>query len=363
MGCAGQKRLCGRLTTAGLLLSEDEVFQPTIIFDKSFLQMINPDEWFELCIFFEPICAPILMTEILADLQKPAAKHLPKETVKALARKMWQAPLQPPTFDGAALAELQAEWSPPMDGRFPLDSTAPYVEFVGGGVRVQADEVQRQIWARWAAGDFSGCEEEIAQQLRTALDTYDPNRMRKDIGPFVSQHFSQCRSMGELLKAVDDILASRDRTIQFKLLLHALMIVNAPPAVETTARQLFAAGLITRLRDFAPYSASLVRIYFAYLGGLGKEFLRSDKHDLSDLRYLFYAPFVKVFCSADNLHRSLWPAASGAAFFINGIDLKNDLRQRAALRKENPESVAGMRPVRLPDSVVNQAHERWTERR
>jgi hypothetical protein len=44
----------------------------------------------------------------------------------------------------------------------------------------------------------------------------------------------------------------------------ALKIVNAPPEVEMRARQLFTAGLITRLIDFAPYSASLVRIYFAY---------------------------------------------------------------------------------------------------
>ena len=51
----------------------------------------------------------------------------------------------------------------------------------------------------------------------------------------------------------------------------ALKIVNAPPEVEMRARQLFTAGLITRLIDFAPYSASLVRIDFAYLGGLGLE--------------------------------------------------------------------------------------------
>src|ERR1700722_3649301 len=56
----------------------------------------------------------------------------------------------------------------------------------------------------------------------------------------------------------------------------ALKIVNAPPEVEMRARQLFTAGLITRLIDFAPYSASLVRIYFAYLGGLGLERNSSD---------------------------------------------------------------------------------------
>ena len=42
----------------------------TLILDKSFVEMLNVDELFELSIFFELVSTPILRKEILADIEK-----------------------------------------------------------------------------------------------------------------------------------------------------------------------------------------------------------------------------------------------------------------------------------------------------
>jgi hypothetical protein len=47
----------------------------TLIFDKSFVQTLNPDELFELDVFFELVNTPILRKEILADLEKKSTEE------------------------------------------------------------------------------------------------------------------------------------------------------------------------------------------------------------------------------------------------------------------------------------------------
>ena len=114
-----------------------------------------------------------------------------------------------------------------------------------------------------------------------------------------------------------------------------------------------------RVKDLAPYAASITRISLAYICGIVKTVLKAGEHDENDLQYLFYAPFCHVFASNDHLHRSLWPAVSGPAFFVWGEELKRDLRLRADLREQDPQHVAGMRPIDLPNSVISAACNRW----
>jgi hypothetical protein len=46
---------------------------PLLIFDQSFLQMLNPDEVFELSLLFHPGGTPLIVREIIADLRKDAS--------------------------------------------------------------------------------------------------------------------------------------------------------------------------------------------------------------------------------------------------------------------------------------------------
>ena len=63
---------------------------PILIFDKSFLEMLNPNEVDELYLQFKLFMTPILISEIQADLKHPAPRQgkLPADLVRALARKL-----------------------------------------------------------------------------------------------------------------------------------------------------------------------------------------------------------------------------------------------------------------------------------
>src|ERR1039458_5040403 len=63
---------------------------PSLTFDKSFLEMINPQEMDELDLNFWIFVTPTLVSEIIADLKHPSPRDgkLPEEIVMALARKM-----------------------------------------------------------------------------------------------------------------------------------------------------------------------------------------------------------------------------------------------------------------------------------
>ena len=45
---------------------------PSLTFDKSFLEMINPEEMDELDLNFSIFVTPTLVSEIIADLKHPA---------------------------------------------------------------------------------------------------------------------------------------------------------------------------------------------------------------------------------------------------------------------------------------------------
>ena len=68
---------------------------PMIIFDKSTLQSLRPDEACWLDAFYLPIVAPLFYVETLGDLEKQVAKgRTPEQVVGNLAEKRLQMLVQ-----------------------------------------------------------------------------------------------------------------------------------------------------------------------------------------------------------------------------------------------------------------------------
>ena len=321
--------------------------------------MLNARELFELNIFFEPIGTPVLTNEIVADLERPPGKNrLPRDIVRALAEKRWASPLEPMHFRKAALRNLMGQ-DVPMRGATLIDIEAPSVTVSAmGGIHIDNRPVQH-IWARWAHGDFSAIEEEWAKVLRRGVEGYDHPAVRQEWKLFADEHFAECQTVEQLVSAIDELLAVFHKATQKEILGITFDLLQAPADVRRFALQLFRADLRPRVKDRAPYAAAITRISLTYVCGIAKGMLKAGPHDVTDLQYLFYAPFCHVFASNDCLHRSLWPAVSGPAFFLWGEELKKDLRLRADLREQDPQRVAGTRPIDLPDSVINAACNRW----
>jgi hypothetical protein len=149
---------------------------PSLTFDKSFLEMISPEEMDELDLNFSIFVTPTLVSEIIADLKHPAPREgkFPADIVKALARKMvgGQGIMQV-HFRKLALGELNQQ-KVPLTGQIIVDGAASNVLTTADGRGLVYDSLpDLQMWQRWADGDFSKTDELKAQEWRAQIANID----------------------------------------------------------------------------------------------------------------------------------------------------------------------------------------------
>jgi hypothetical protein len=345
------------------------MFGPLLIFDKSFLQMLNAEEVSELTFLFHPVATPLLIREIIADLKKDTSSSncLPTDVVRALARKMSEAHgVMPADFRKLTIANL-CGGDVPMFGQVPVDTTAPNVRVSGDGKMMLYDSVPEQhMWKRWAAGDFSTEEQEVAAAWRRGLEKVDLRAVGDGWKDFARERFRTASNMPDLIGQVEVLLSDPKPDTQLELLGFILAFVQAPEDVKTLAYKLQLEQRYTRIRDFAPYAASVLKLYLSFIGGLARGFVGPRPSHYVDLQYLFYAPFSMVFVSGDKFQRELWPATAVVNTFVWGQDLKTDLTRRVALRKEMTQEQLkaysekySFYPIEIEDSITNDLWKRY----
>jgi hypothetical protein len=333
---------------------------PLLLFDKSFLQMLNADEVSELSMYFKFVGTPLLIREIISDLKKqPTERRLPEQAVKALASKMGQAHgLQPANFRKLCIASLCCWFDVPMFGQVPVDPDAPNVFVTEGGKGVLYDSTfEQDMWQRWEHGNFTTDDKESAAAWRNGVQDINLKAVGQHWKEFANEHFGKARNLPELIPLVNAMMDDFDKKVQFKLLVMLMSFLNVSLDAARGATMLFHAGLMPRLKDLCPYAASVLRLYLTFIGGLGRGFIGPRPSHYVDLQYLFYAPFCMGFVSSDKFHREMWPAASGENTFIWGPDLKKELQQRVETQSTLKESGARQRfpafPKELHDSPIH----------
>jgi len=312
---------------------------PSLTFDKSFLEMIRPEEMDELDLNFSIFVTPTLVSEIIADLKHPAPREgkLPADIVKALARKMvgGQGIMQV-HFRKLALGELNQQ-KVPLTGQILVDGAASNVLTTADGRGLVYDSLpDLQMWQRWADGDFSKTDELKAQEWRAQIANIDI--------PGISSYWEDfCGKYLAAAKNVDDVISEIDRQIvdgfspveQQNFLWAIFQFLEAPKEACFMSQTLFSAGLIPQIKAWAPYAASIGRLGTILCCCLSRKFVTSRPTNVIDLQYLFYAPFGSVFVSQDKLHRQLWPATIATGSFVWGLDMKADLKRYLAARQQN----------------------------
>ena len=339
---------------------------PLLMFDKSFLQMLNPEEVQELHSYFMFAGTPLLIPEIIADLKlKPEDRRIPEKVVGALASKMSRAHgIQPANFRKLVIANLCCYFDVPMFGQIPVDPAAQNVFVTDGGKGVIYDStLEQEMWRRWKEGNFTTDDQESATLWREGIGQLNLNAVGKQWKDFANENFGAASNLHELIALVNRMLDDFSEKTQFKLLsiLMALLAFSIPAAQRVM--QIFNAGLMPRIKDVAPYAASVLRLYLTFVGGLGRGFIGPRPTHYIDLQYLFYAPFCMVFVSSDKFHRDMWPATSGRNNFIWGPDLKKELKQRIEMRSrmtghEKDAQKWPYFPKELQDSPI---HKVWLE--
>ncbi len=93
---------------------------------------------------------------------------------------------------------------------------------------------------------------------------------------FASDHFGVANTssnLPELIAQVNATLDDFDPSVQRKLLLLLLGVLECPPPQGKHAIALFNAGLMPRIKDLAPYAASVMRLYLTFMIGLSRGFI------------------------------------------------------------------------------------------
>jgi hypothetical protein len=332
-----------------------EVMEPKLIFDKSFIQMIDDEELFELRIFFDLLGIPVIRREILADLQKEPKKgrdHL--AIMKSLSVKMSKTALAPMDYRRAAIHDLgMIRKAIPMNGAVPIDINAPHVTRTGGGVHIDHRQLQWD-WRRWAQGQFTPEEMRLAREHHDVLAAWSPDRYCEQWREMHANHFVEFTTLDSVIHFVDDLLDSYDYSKQELVLALTFTNLWVPDNIAGFVTLLFRAKLISRLKDYSPYTASVTRLWMVYQIALGRGLIGRRRSDVIDLEYLFYAPFCHVFVTNDRLQKEFWKATTTNAQLCDGAELKADLKNRAMLRKEDPKRVSGRIPLPIEGSIINE---------
>ena len=234
---------------------------PLLMFDKSFLEMLNAEEVLELSMHFKFVGTPTLIGEIIADLKlEPSKRRLPSDVVKALSRKMQKVHgLQPANYRTLAIANIYAH-EISMIGQVPVDGSAPNVHVTSDRRGVLYDSTPEQIlWARWGNGEFESEDELTATTWRKGIEQIDLEGIAAIWKKFSSQHLNGASNQDELISALDVFLRDSAPAVQREILNMTLDLLRASAQDRRLANALMNIGEMRSVLEFAPYAGSVIR--------------------------------------------------------------------------------------------------------
>ncbi|MGH7744137.1 MAG: hypothetical protein ACREQ5_04865 [Candidatus Dormibacteria bacterium] len=311
---------------------------PFLIFDKSSLESLNLDEAVMLDNFYMSNITPLFFVECLADLEKAIRSNsTPEELVGSLATRTPESQSYPNVHHATILRGELA-------GKFDLKTVHGRV-MLAGGRHVQLGDKKGVIFehspeaeavSRWGKREFLELERNIARQWRHALTGVDLNAMVRSVmgtlGPW-----RKPKSLQDARQMADTIIDNMDPEW---LIRFGLNLLGAPETVEYIVDK-WRQKRRPPLRNHLPYFVFMLTINIFFCLVLPTQLLSKVKpsHKI-DLAYLYYVPFCSVFTSKDNFHADIVPLfLSPEQTFVNGIELKEDLKRLVAHYEALPDDV------------------------
>lgn len=307
---------------------------PTTLFDKSFLQSLSLDEsvWFDN-FFISNVC-PIFFAETLADLSKKMkVDRSPEDEVRIIAAKFPESSGHPNVHhQSACLSELLGSKIPMIGqiqvagGQFMTTSQGPTVVFQ------KSDEAK--AFSRWSRLEFDELEREYAQQWRTTLPILDGGASAAFLSR-IGVDVSSCKTLQYAKKLADDLVAGK---LTFSdPFAFVFSFLNLPQEYHNRIITLWQSAGFQNMFDYAPYTAHLLSLWFFFHIALATRLVSTRCSNSTDVAYLFYLPFCRVFVSSDKLHRQVAPLfLRDDQMFVWGLDLKSDLKKLNAHYKNLP---------------------------
>lgn len=311
---------------------------PTVIFDKSFLQSLNPDEAVWLDNFFISNITPLFYIETLADLEKEVKNgRTPEQVVGQLAYKTPDTHSSCNVHHRSLLkAQLTAGDEIDMTNGRTIISRGRSVTLEGESGIVVQESPEEEAFSRWQRGDFLEVERLQAKEWRSQLQQFSMKLSYDSFKPWFPNE--KPKSLEELKHLIDVFIDNGD---QAGLLNFGLSLLGIDEFTQSGALTRWQRSGRPPVRMFAPYFVHIFSIDLLFSLALATDLIGAGRAShRADVAYLYYLPFCNVFVSNDKLHASVVPPfLRPDQVFVHGADLKRDLAALDRHYSSYPEEV------------------------
>jgi hypothetical protein len=296
---------------------------PIAIFDKSFLESLNPDESVWLDNFFISNITPLFFIETLADLEKSMRNwKTPEEIVWQLAYKTPDSNSKCNThhsnllyWELLYLENLEIRW-------VPIISWYQKVSLWDEKWFLFKESPEERAFRRWQEWNFLDLERNIAKKWRRDLLNINLDEIHKKSQIFFP--LWKAKSFLDVKKFTDFYLEWPD---QKTILMYGLNLVWIP---EEYHQNIFRNWIIKwkpSIKSIFPYFYYIFSIDLFFSLAIGCDLIaRTRNSNKIDIAYLYYLPFCNLFVSNDHIHSKVVPLfLTWNQTFISWNELKNDL--------------------------------------
>jgi len=312
---------------------------PSLIFDKSTLQSLSPDESVWLENFYSNNITPLFFIETLADLEKEIKKgKTPEEIVGNIAYKTPDMAITNTYHENLIQAELLNKSKIEMLGR-PLVSEGKTVILKNETGIIFSESKETEAFKRWQKHEFLEIERLIAKKWRKSLNYINDSNEYFIAAKNFFNIFDTCKSLIELKIKIDEILKIQNNK---EILINSLYILYIEQKLHDKIIKNWQDLGSQSISESFPYFSYILSInLFFYFGTDNKLFLfpHPETHKI-DIAYLYYLPFCKIFTSNDNLHINITKFfLRPDQTFIKGSDLKIDLAKLDSYYSSLPKKI------------------------
>lgn len=311
---------------------------PVLIFDKSLLQSLNPDESAWLDHFFLTNITPIFYVETLADLEKEVRSgRTPEQVVGNLAYKTPDSSSKPNVHHITLLCAELSGFAIDMRYGRPIVPGAQKVELDKKKGVIVRPSPEEEALARWEREEFLDLERTLAVKWRQGLAEINNDKLYQEARELVERK-GKPKTMAQAKELADALLAERDSEL---LMREGMSLFGVPIEVQKHALSRWNKEGRPTLEKMFPYFSHLLAVENFFYIAVGSDLISKDRasHRV-DLAYLYYLPFCMVFSSNDKLHIQMVPLfLTDQQTFVLGKELKDDLAKLDAHYAELSEHV------------------------
>lgn len=277
---------------------------PCLLMDKSAIQALPKRLLPALSRHYYLNIPPILVTEILGDLTK--ASQGGPTWMRMLAERLHRVQHYVNLDHRELRLESLLGHHVTMDGR-PAVGIREFETSVGPSAMVTETPHGAQLF-RWRHSSPSPDDEASAAEWRGAIASINLEQTKVSLKAKFGALLQRVSDFRELGLLVNSVCSLGDQGILLEMVLEDAQIESD---ARGRIRERWKQERPTSVNAFAPYAFFCFRVRLLFHLGLINDLVTTRSTNTADLIYFYYAPFSRVFCSNDKLHKDLAPLILG----------------------------------------------------